>query len=50
MNYAIVAIGGLLALIAISWFAFGRHHYHGPVSTVDEFVEGDSYGDDKKEA
>jgi len=35
MNYAVVAIGGLLILIAISWFAYGIRHYKGPVSTVD---------------
>jgi len=35
MNYAIVAIGGVLLLILISWFAYGVRHYKGPVSTVD---------------
>jgi len=35
MNYSIVAIGGLLILITLSWFAYGIRHYKGPVSTVD---------------
>ena len=42
MNYAIVAIGGVVLIVALCWVAWGRRHFHGPVSTlVEEAEEGD---------
>jgi len=35
MNYAVVAIGGLLLLILLAWFGYGQFHFRGPVRTVD---------------
>ncbi|KAG1733265.1 amino acid permease-domain-containing protein [Suillus lakei] len=34
MNYAIVAVGGLLVVIAINWLWWGRHSFIGLVKTV----------------
>jgi hypothetical protein len=34
MNYAIVAVGGLLVVITINWFWWGRHSFKGLVKTV----------------
>ncbi|OAX40392.1 amino acid transporter [Rhizopogon vinicolor AM-OR11-026] len=33
MNYAIVAVGGLLVIVTINWFWWGRHSFKGPVRT-----------------
>ncbi|KAG1819269.1 amino acid transporter [Suillus subaureus] len=33
MNYAIVAVGGLLVIITINWFWWGKHSFKGPVKT-----------------
>ncbi|KIW73733.1 hypothetical protein PV04_01827 [Phialophora macrospora] len=30
MNYAIVAIGGVVILATVNWFVHGRHHYRTP--------------------
>ncbi|KAG0697133.1 amino acid/polyamine transporter I [Suillus ampliporus] len=34
MNYSIVAVGGLLVVITINWFWWGRHSFKGLVKTV----------------
>ncbi|KAG1814199.1 amino acid transporter [Suillus variegatus] len=34
MNYAIVAVGGLLVVITINWFWWGRHSFKGLVKTA----------------
>jgi hypothetical protein len=34
MNYAIVAVGGLLVIVTINWFSWGRHNFKGLVKTV----------------
>jgi amino acid transporter len=33
MNYAVVAIGGLVVLVTVQWFVSGRKHYHGVIHT-----------------
>lgn len=33
MNYAIVAVGGLLMITAAAWVLWGRKHFSGPVKT-----------------
>ncbi|KAG1769761.1 amino acid transporter [Suillus occidentalis] len=33
MNYAIVAVGGLLVIITINWFWWGKYSFKGPVKT-----------------
>ncbi|KAJ8597640.1 amino acid transporter [Rhizopogon salebrosus TDB-379] len=33
MNYAIVAVGGLLVVVTINWFWWGRYSFKGPVKT-----------------
>lgn len=49
MNYAVVAIGGMILLVASVWFAWGRFHFSGPVKTMQldhsppqEFSEKDT--------
>jgi amino acid transporter len=39
MNYAIVAIGGLVVLVSIQWFAWGRGVYAGIVHTFVDTEE-----------
>ena len=34
MNYAIVAIGGVILLVCTVWLLWGRHHFVGPVKTL----------------
>ncbi|KAG2123138.1 amino acid transporter [Suillus cothurnatus] len=34
MNYAIVAVGGLLVVITVNWFWWGRHSFKGLVKTA----------------
>ena len=34
MNYSIVAIGGVIALVGVVWAAWGRRHFRGPVQTI----------------
>lgn len=34
MNYAVVAIGSLILLTAVSWLFWGRLHFTGPVRTL----------------
>jgi hypothetical protein len=36
MNYAIVAVGGLLVIVTINWFWWGRYSFKGPVKTVTD--------------
>lgn len=33
MNYAVVAIGGLILLVSLQWLVWGRKVYHGIVHT-----------------
>lgn len=41
MNYAIVAIGGVVLIVGLVWTFWGRHRFSGPVQTlgVDEFKD-----------
>lgn len=57
MNYAVVAIGGVLLLVTILWFVWGWSRFNGPVKTVErrsaerEDAEVDEKNrDDAKEA
>jgi hypothetical protein len=34
MNYAIVAVGGLIILVGLTWVTWGRTRFVGPVKTV----------------
>lgn len=34
MNYAIVAIGGVVLIVSIAWMLWGRSHFTGPVRTL----------------
>ncbi|VDB96698.1 unnamed protein product [Peniophora sp. CBMAI 1063] len=34
MNYAIVAVGGIIVLVVLAWFGWGRHSFKGPVATA----------------
>jgi hypothetical protein len=34
MNYAVIAVGGLLVIVTINWFWWGRHSFKGLVKTV----------------
>jgi hypothetical protein len=34
MNYAIVAVGGLLVIVTINWFWWGKYSFKGLVKTV----------------
>ncbi|KAF8128590.1 amino acid transporter [Boletus edulis] len=34
MNYAILAVGGVVVIVAINWVTWGRHSFVGPVQTV----------------
>src|SRR5262249_55735492 len=36
VNYAILAVGGTLILVAIWWMVSARHWFTGPVRTIDE--------------
>lgn len=36
MNYAVVAIGGLLLFTILAWAFYGRLHFKGPRRTADE--------------
>ncbi|KAF8526995.1 amino acid transporter [Hysterangium stoloniferum] len=47
MNYAIVAIGGLILLVLVAWFMYGKTHFKGSVSTIGE--EGAGAGREEKE-
>jgi len=33
MNYAVVAIGGLIAIVTVRWVSWGMHVYDGVVHT-----------------
>jgi hypothetical protein len=35
MNYAIVAVGGVVILVGMTWIFWGRFRFVGPVKTVD---------------
>ncbi|KAG6380286.1 amino acid transporter [Boletus reticuloceps] len=36
MNYAILAVGGVVVIVAINWVTWGRHSFVGPMQTVIE--------------
>lgn len=38
MNYAVVAIGGVIVAVAINWIWWGHARFVGPVRTLDEDV------------
>lgn len=38
MNYAIAAVGFILLLVGSTWVLWGRHHFNGPVSEIDNEV------------
>ena len=35
MNYAILAIGGVILIVAVNWVTWGRHSFVGPVQTFN---------------
>ena len=35
MNYAIVAIGGVVLIVNLVWMNWGRFHFFGPVRTLN---------------
>lgn len=39
MNYAIVAIGGVIILVGLCWMLWGRFHFVGPVKTVNSLID-----------
>lgn len=36
MNYAIVAVGGVIGLVTLQWFFIGRFNFKGLVRTLEE--------------
>ncbi|EJC99705.1 uncharacterized protein FOMMEDRAFT_93126 [Fomitiporia mediterranea MF3/22] len=44
MNYAVVAIGGLIVLTTLAWLFWGRVQFDGPVKTVLAYGDGGSEG------
>jgi len=62
MNYAVVAIGGVLLLVGVMWLAWGRRTFRGAVATVtiggeDSHMgmgglagDGEKYSGDEKSA
>ena len=40
MNYAVVAIGGVLVLVVLGWFAWGRKSFFGSVVTRADSDKG----------
>ena len=44
MNYAIVAIGGIVIIVGMVWIFWGRFHFSGPVRTISQ----DHYVDEKE--
>jgi hypothetical protein len=39
MNYAIVAVGGIMVMVLANWLLWGRYRFTGPVATVDAHEE-----------
>lgn len=39
MNYAIVAIGGVIVLVGLCWLFWGRYRFTGPVKTLTQVAE-----------
>ncbi|KIJ54487.1 hypothetical protein M422DRAFT_73498 [Sphaerobolus stellatus SS14] len=49
MNYAVVAIGGLLVLIILAWFGYGQFHFHGSVRTTEGIADnGQEFKEEEK--
>jgi amino acid transporter len=44
VNYALIAVGGTLILVAIWWLVSARRWFTGPVRTIDEPVPGEQVG------
>lgn len=44
MNYAIVAIGGIVLIVGMVWTFWGRFHFSGPVRTISQEL----YADEKE--
>ena len=36
MNYAVVAIGGVILIVFGIWFLWGKYHFSGPVRTLEQ--------------
>jgi len=34
MNYSIVAVGGIILIVGMTWVTWGRFRFVGPVKTV----------------
>ena len=34
MNYAIVAVGGVVLVVSVAWVIWGRFHFFGPKRTL----------------
>lgn len=45
MNYAIVAVGALLLLVILGWFAWGKDTFKGAVRTLDDEEAEEADGD-----
>lgn len=41
MNYAIVAIGGVMIIVCLVWFTWGRFRFEGPVPTMLDYEPED---------
>ncbi|KAK7680308.1 hypothetical protein QCA50_016548 [Cerrena zonata] len=49
MNYAIVAVGALLLLVVLGWFAWGKDTFKGAVRTLEDEEAEEAEGDVVKE-
>lgn len=36
MNYSIAAVGAVLLLVGLTWLFWGRFHFKGPVSEIED--------------
>lgn len=39
MNYSIAAIGAVFLLVGLTWLFWGRFHFKGPVSEIEQGEE-----------
>ena len=46
VNYAPIAVGGVLLLVGLWWVVSARKWFTGPVRTIDEPVPAQRTGDD----
>ncbi|XP_024516104.1 amino-acid permease BAT1 homolog isoform X2 [Selaginella moellendorffii] len=42
LNYAPVAVGGVLILVVTSWLVYARHWFRGPVANIQTETEGEN--------